>query len=110
MGRRARPWPRAGEDQAKYPLRPGTQVQAWIMMERPVPACLSEERNRHFISPDNLTSTAQETRQPRAMRAALLEAGPASAEASRRATSYAGALRAAKADLRAAIASGPELL
>ena len=40
------------------------------------------------------------------MRAALLEAGPASAEASRRATSYAGALRAAKADLRAAIASG----
>ena len=29
------------------------------------------------------------------MRAALLEAGPASAEASRRATSYAGALRAA---------------
>lgn len=30
-------WPRAGEERAKYPLRPGTQVQAWIMMERPVP-------------------------------------------------------------------------
>lgn len=40
------------------------------------------------------------------MRSALLEAGPSGAEASRCATSYAGALRAAKADLRAAIASG----
>ena len=31
------PWPSAREDQAKYPLRPGTQVQGWIMMDRPVP-------------------------------------------------------------------------
>lgn len=31
------PWPSAREEQAKYPLRPGTQVQGWIMMERPVP-------------------------------------------------------------------------
>lgn len=31
------PWPSAGETRAKYPLRPGTQVQAWIMMDRPVP-------------------------------------------------------------------------
>ena len=30
-------WPSAGEDRARYPLRPGTQVQAWIMMDRPVP-------------------------------------------------------------------------
>ncbi len=31
------PWPMAGEEKTRYPLRPGTQVQAWIMMDRPVP-------------------------------------------------------------------------
>jgi len=30
-------WPAAGEEKARFPLRPGTQVQAWIMMDRPVP-------------------------------------------------------------------------
>lgn len=31
------PWPDASEDRATYPMRPGTQAQGWIMMDRPVP-------------------------------------------------------------------------
>lgn len=31
------PWPKSQENEANYPLRPGTQVQGWIMMDRPVP-------------------------------------------------------------------------
>ena len=31
------PWPSPRETTGKYPLRPGTQAQGWIMMERPVP-------------------------------------------------------------------------
>lgn len=30
-------WPKANEQKAPYPLRPGTQVQGWVMMDRPVP-------------------------------------------------------------------------
>ncbi|MBS2034578.1 HlyD family efflux transporter periplasmic adaptor subunit [bacterium] len=31
------PWPKPQENEARYPLRPGTQVQGWVMMDRPVP-------------------------------------------------------------------------
>lgn len=31
------PWPFAREAQGNYPLRPGTQAQGWVMMDRPVP-------------------------------------------------------------------------
>lgn len=31
------PWPKLSEQGARYPLRPGSRAQAWVMMDKPVP-------------------------------------------------------------------------
>ncbi|MFN8611917.1 MAG: HlyD family efflux transporter periplasmic adaptor subunit [Vulcanimicrobiota bacterium] len=49
-------WPKPQEDQAAYPLRPGTQVRGWVMMDRPVPLYWEVWRRLNAFPPVPLES------------------------------------------------------
>ena len=53
-------WPSGQEARASYPLRPGTQVQGWVMMERPVPLYWEVWRRLNAFPPVPLSNEKSE--------------------------------------------------
>jgi membrane fusion protein, adhesin transport system len=53
------PWPAGDERQTRFPLRPGTQAQGWIIMDRPVPLYWEVWRRLNAFPPVPMADSAE---------------------------------------------------